>query len=166
MSSNKTIVHEFDPKVYPFRLWVGKKVPFEYVKENFWELDTEKNRCEFERERYERNQFIIATCYPVADKHEGWIGILMVIHRPSCLDIETIAHECSHITDYLCDTLGLEGYSFEQGEPRAYFTGWCAKCIDKVRKIKEVKNGCESSKSSHNQEGEPKEACEEAQESR
>ena len=138
------MVHEFDPKVYPFRLWVGKKVPFEYVQENFWELDSEKNRCEFERERYERNSFIIATCYPVADKHEGWIGILMVIHRPSFLDVESIAHESSHITDYLCETLGLEGYSFEQGEPRAYFTGWCAKCIDKVRKFKEVKNGKDS----------------------
>ncbi len=160
------MVHEFDPKVYPFRLWVGKKVPFEYVRENFWELDSERNRCEFERERYERNSFIIATCYPVADKHEGWIGILMVIHRPSFLDVETMAHESSHITDYLCETLGLEGYSFEQGEARAYFTGWCAKCIDKVRKYKEVKNGCDKGESEDRQEGEPKATCEAKEENR
>lgn len=162
MSSKKTTIHEFDPQIYPCRLWVGKQSPFEEVEEKFWTLTTDYEKTPIEEAEYIRNRFVVATCYPVVDKAEGWLGILMVIHLPKQMSVGKIAHEATHVTDFLWERLGMEGYSFKEGEPRAYFTEWVANCIDFVRKYKEVKNGCDKGEQSHNQEGEPQETCEEA----
>lgn len=89
----------------------------------------------------------------------------MVIHLPKQMGVGKIAHEATHVTDYLCERLGLEGYSFNEGEPRAYFTEWVANCIDKVRKWKEVKYGTTGEQG--DVEGvQSQEACEEKEEDR
>lgn len=146
MSSKKTTIHEFDPQIYPCRLWVGKQSPFEEVEEKFWTLTNEYEKAPIEESEYIRNRFVVATCYPVVEKTEGWLGVLMVIHLPKQMGVGKIAHEATHITDFLWERLGMEGYSFREGEPRAYFTEWVANCIDFVRKYKEVKNGGSESK--------------------
>lgn len=141
MSSKKTTIHEFDPQIYPCRLWVGKQPPFEEAEEKFEALTTDYERTPIEEAEYIRNRFIVATCYPVVEKTEGWLGVLVVIHLPKQMGVGKIAHEATHVTDYLWERLGMKGYSFNEGEPRAYFTEWVANCIDFVRKYKEEKNG-------------------------
>ena len=132
-----TKIHEFNPQIYPFRVWVGKQVPFEDVEKKFWLLDSEKNKCDFDRDFYGgKDNFIYATCFPVCDKESGWCGIFMLIRNTKLLDVGKIAHEASHIYDYLSDILSLECYGFANGEPRAYFIEWCTNCIYDVFKGK------------------------------
>ena len=70
------------------------------------------------------------------DKQTGSFGCLIAMWRPKDLNVGKIAHESSHVTDYLCEVLGVNGFSLDSGEARAYFTGWVADCIDKVKRGK------------------------------
>ena len=74
-------------------------------------------------------------------------------------NLDWIAHESTHAALCIFGDIGAR-VSYEDQEPLAYLVGWIFGCIDTVRKFKEVKDGCEGSKSSYNQEGEPQEACE------
>lgn len=47
-----------------------------------------------------------------------------------------IAHEARHITDFLCERLGIQEYDFDGGEARAYIVQWAADCIEKVKNNK------------------------------
>lgn len=133
---NKTQIHEFDPQVYPFRLWIGMKTPYEEVEKNFWALNDQMERTPFDEPYYRRNSFVVATCFPVAHKVSGWIGILCLISKPSQLNVGRIAHESSHIADFLFEEFGFKNEGFDGGEPRAYLIEWCANCIDNVKRGK------------------------------
>lgn len=133
---NKTQIHEFDPQVYPFRLWVGKNVPHETIENKFWALNDQMERTPFDKQYYERNRFVVASCFPVSDKQSGWIGIYCSIWRSNLLNVGRIAHESSHIADFLFEEFGFKNEGFDGGEPRAYLVEWCANCIDKVKRGK------------------------------
>lgn len=146
MSSKKTTIHEFDPQIYPCRLWVGKQSPFEEVEEKFWALTTMNERTPIVDSMYVPDHFSVVTTYPVVSKEDGWCGLLVVIHKPKLFTVGKIAHEATHVTDFIFEKFEMGGYAFMEGEPRAYFTEWVANCIDKVRKWKEVvKNVCTTS---------------------
>ena len=130
----ETRILEFDPVVYPFRLWVGKNVPHKSVEETFWALTTDMDKTPFDEVYYTRDRFVCATCYPVCDKESGWIGIFCNIQYTKLLTVGRMAHEATHIVDFLCEKLGIECYTFTQGEPRAYLVEWATNCIDKVKR--------------------------------
>lgn len=132
----KIQVYEFDPVIYPFRLWVGKNVPHKAVEETFWALTTDMDKTPFDEEYYHKNSFVCATCYPVCDKESGWIGIFCNILNTKLLTVGRMAHEASHIVDFLCEKFGIECCTFAQGEPRAYLVEWATNCIDKVKRGK------------------------------
>lgn len=151
MSSKKTIIHEFDPCIYPRLLWVVKGGSLEEIRKTleFGELDADEQKVgaltisAYDNEA-QRGGFLI--WFPKASdiKHGDWI-----------------AHEASHVALGIFDYIGSK-VTADDSEPFSYLVGWVFKCVDEVRKFKEVKDGCEGSKSSHNQEGETQEACEEA----
>lgn len=130
------MVHEFDPVIYPFRVWVAVKPKVEDVDAKFYNLDTEMNRIPVTADYFYKNQFSVATTYPMEDKESGALGCLIAIWRPKDFDCGKIAHEASHVTDYLCEVLGVNGFTLDSGEARAYFLGWVADCIDKVKRGK------------------------------
>lgn len=132
MSRNNDI-HEFNPVIYPFRLWVGINPSFGSVSERFYTLTPSMERIDFTRDIYHGSRFAIASTFPVCDKVGGWIGTFIPIYRPSMLTVGTIAHEASHCTDFMCDQFGVAGFNFNDGEARAYFTEWVANCINKVK---------------------------------
>ena len=71
-----------------------------------------------------------------------------------------IAHEASHVALGIFDYIGAEAKANET-EPFAYLVGWVFKCIDTVRKFKEVKNGSEDSQSTKGETLQPQAPCEE-----
>lgn len=133
MKCKNSEIYEFNPIVYPFRLWVGNKLSYDEVCGNFYALSTEMEKMDFTLESYEADRFSVVTCYPVCSKEDGFIGILCDIHKPELFTVGKIAHEASHITDFLSDRLGINGFNFNDGEARAYFTEWAADCIWEVK---------------------------------
>lgn len=144
MSSKKTVIHEFDPCIYPRLLWVVKGGSLEDISDMF------------------ENEAGGAVTFPVRRRVDNRLGYCVWFPKAGDIrNLDWIAHESSHVALCIFNDVGAL-ITFEGQEPFAYLVGWVFKCVDEVRKYKEVKDGSESSKSSHNQEGEPQEACEEA----
>lgn len=133
MSDKKHQIHEFSPTIYPFRLWVSVNPSFEDVKDKFWLLNNKNERIDFDAEESWNSTTTVASCYPVSDKESGWIGIFCGIFRRDRLSVGTAAHEASHITDFISDSFGLNGFNFDDGEARAYLIEWAANCIWNVK---------------------------------
>ena len=125
-------IHEFDPVIYPFRLWVGKFLSEEYLCEKFYGLTEDMERVDL-KEMHKSDRFCTASTIIVADKNTGWGGAVVAIHKPSAMDIKTIAHEASHVADFVCEYFGISMDSFDGGEAKAYLVGWVADCINQAK---------------------------------
>ena len=129
-------IYEFDPVIYPMRLWVGKKVDFDKAEEQFDFLDENGDVVENGKEQIRPKSSIIAHVTLVAHKESKWLGCLVNINKPKEVSFGAVAHEATHVTDWLREQFGVEGYSFLGGEARAYFTQWTADCIEIILKRK------------------------------
>lgn len=133
---NKSKIHEFDPLIYPTRIWVGVDVPELDIIGKFYGLNDKDERFDIEVGSLDYNSFKIASCHPVSDKETGWMGIMCNILRPKNMTVGVIAHEAEHIVCWICEKFGIQSATFEDSEPRAYLTQWVADCIDKVKRGK------------------------------
>lgn len=69
-----------------------------------------------------------------------------LIWFPKASDIRNgdwIAHEAVHVALGVFDYIGAEAKASDS-EPFSYLVGWVFKCVDEVKKYKEVKNGSEA----------------------
>ena len=124
----------FDPVIYPTRIWASVNPTAKDIQKKFNFLDDEGEIVN----RVDLNEHCnsIATTFSVYEKKSGWKGCFVCIWQPKQMGVGVIAHEAGHCTDWLCDELGLGGFSFKDGEARAYYIRWVANCIDKVKKDK------------------------------
>lgn len=129
-------IHEFNPIIYPTRLWVSYLPDARMVDKIFLFLDDDDEVVENTREEISKHSTAICTTFSVVEKKTKWMGCLVIIFRKAEADVGIIAHEAGHCTDWLCDHLGVSGFSFREGEARQYYTQWVANCIDKVLKNK------------------------------
>lgn len=130
----KKILNTYDPVIYPRKLWIAnyaegldKKFVFCNIEDfNIVNEDTYKSLVE---EFYE--EYTAAVTIPVHYKATGEAGVLVVIFNPDNLEdaINTIAHEATHVTDYMYDSLGLSAECFHRNENYAYLLGWAAGSI-------------------------------------
>lgn len=128
--SNKTIIHEFDPCVYPRLLWVVKGGSLEEIRKTleFAELDKDSEECG-------------AVTVAAYDNQKKRGGFLVWFPRPNDMTKNSywMAHEASHVALGIFGYVGAEARA-EESEPFAYLVGWAFKCMDEVRKFKEVAN--------------------------
>lgn len=133
-----TKIHEFDPQIYPFKLWVSVNPDFKALDRKFYFLSKERDVVDVREEDLFDN-YSSAKTLVVAHKVEQTSGILIIITMPKKLDVATICHEACHFADFIAETVGFPQRSFDNGEAYAYLAGWCADCIDKARKFKNKK---------------------------
>lgn len=133
-------MNEYNPQIYPFRLWIGENLDYAEIEDKFWALTTMTERTDFSRDCYEHDRFTVATCFPVAEKESGWIGIYLSVWNPRLFDVGKIAHESSHVADFVFEKLGIQSDGFNGGEARAYFTEWVADCIMDALNFKIIRN--------------------------
>lgn len=128
--SNKTIIHEFDPCIYPRLLWVVKGGSLGEIRKTleFAELDKDS----------EEGGAVTVAAY---DNQKKRGGFLVWFPRPSDMTKNSywMAHEASHVALGIFGYVGAEARA-EESEPFAYLVGWAFKCMDEVRKFKEVVN--------------------------
>ena len=122
MSSKKTIIHEFDPCVYPRLLWVVKGGTREAIKETLEFLDIDEEAG--------------AVTFPARRKKDGHLGYC--VYFPLAGDIrrgDYIAHEATHVALCIFNDVGAV-VDYDNQEPLAYLIGWVFECVDKVRRMK------------------------------
>ena len=136
MSSKKTVIHEFDPCIYPRLLWVVKGGSLEEIRKTleFGELGDDE----------QKGGAVTISAYDNENKRGGFLVWFPKASEMSNLD--WIAHESAHVALGIFDYIGSE-VAANESEPFAYLVGWVFKCVDKVRKYKEVKYGSESESS-------------------
>ena len=128
MSSKKTVIHEFDPCIYPRLLWVVKGGSLEEIRKTleFEELDEDFQST---------GGAVTIAAYDNVKKKGGFL-----VWFPSPNDMTKnsywMAHEASHVALGIFDYVGAEAKAADS-EPFAYLVGWVFKCIDEVRKYKD-----------------------------
>jgi hypothetical protein len=139
MSSKKTIIHEFNPCIYPRLLWVVKGGSLEEIRKTleFSELGDDE----------QKGGAVTVSAYDNAKKKGGF---LVWFPKPSDMTKNSywMAHEAAHVALGIFGYVGAEAKA-EESEPFAYLVGWAFKCMEEVRKYKEVKNGCIEGEQSH-----------------
>jgi hypothetical protein len=131
MRSRKVKIHQFDPVIYPIKLWVVTKYNGDEgaLKERFVHI----------LDRKELNFSIIkqheALTYDVEEREDKYKGVLIVFSSSKYCKVKTMAHESTHAARSIWDHLG-EGSGIGE-EANAYLVGWVADCIERVKLGKE-----------------------------
>ena len=117
------ILYEFNPIIYPVKLWIVKYPNENFIHENFEEPDGTKLNLDI----YDHH--VLATYnQPVVNKKNEEYGILSSI--ASNPDIGEIAHEATHIAKFIWEHLG----EYEMGqEANAYLIQWITYCFWKIK---------------------------------
>lgn len=120
----KVLIHQFDPVIYPFKLWVCITDNLSAISERFNEYPSGN---EFEVTNTEK---MLAFTQNVQQKSDGLVGSIIVFKKKKDCITRLIAHESTHAARMLWDHVGER----ESGmEADAYLVGWIADCIEKVR---------------------------------
>ena len=115
-------IFEFNPQIYPRRLWVSVGASTEELQEKFGK--------EVIKEDLDDSYY--AETYPIQQKEPLLGGVLIRFQDLKAMAPENMAHEATHaaieIFDY-CDCR----IDVENQEPFSYLMGWIVKCCDEVK---------------------------------
>ena len=129
-----TKIHEFDPQIYPCKIWVGKNVKYAEAIKKFHFADQVGNMIDATEEEYNGSGNNIARTFIVFDRKKQQTGLFVNLMKLKLCGINTITHESCHCADYIAEMTEFPIRTFENGEPYAYLCGWIAECINKVKK--------------------------------
>ncbi len=120
-------IHEFDPVIYPYKLWVIINKNPTYIANKFNEYSG--NPIDFiERDTNGLEAFTM----PVVRKENSKFGVIIFFRSRKSMSYELVAHESSHAAKYLFEHIGAD---VKEHEPFEYVVGWIAGCCEKVKKI-------------------------------
>ena len=115
-------IFEFNPQIYPRRLWMSVGASTEELQEKFGK--------EVIKEDLDDSYY--AETYPIQQKEPLLGGVLIRFQDLKAMTPENMAHEATHaaieIFDY-CDCR----IDVENQEPFSYLMGWIVKCCDEVK---------------------------------
>jgi hypothetical protein len=121
----KTLIHQFDPVIYPFKLWVTCTDKYHTLNERFYHAH---NREDLNKDVFDTHE---ATCFMVKERVDnGKFGCLVAFTEREYFNIKNIAHEASHVVDFLFTHISEDNPG---DEAKAYFMGWVVDCMNQVR---------------------------------
>lgn len=135
MSRQKTKIHQFDPVIYPQKLWIAISKEGTELNEMFRHKSTGET-IRFEEYGLNSKEALV---FPVFRRETGDSGVLIVFTGKKYMSCKTIAHEAVHAAGYMFQHIGQE---IDSEEAFAYLVGWVADCCRDVRQgLYERKNG-------------------------
>ena len=118
--------YEYDPVIYPRKLWVMPQATEAEIRMCFTEHDGE------EIEWDEKECF--ATTFPeVCAKADGKYGVLVVFKGKASMTMGNICHEASHVLDCFIDVLPLAREPRGHNEHLSYLLQWIGDCMNRAR---------------------------------
>ena len=117
--------HEFDPVIYPFRLWVVIGGTDKEISDSFLQYDgKEIESLDKDMARLE------AFAMPVMSKESNHYGVVVYFVNRRVMTCPVIAHESSHAAKFLFEHIGAD---VKEHEPFEYAVGWIAGCCEKAK---------------------------------
>lgn len=123
----KMIFREFDPVIYPLKLWVTVTNRIEDLNENFTTISGDNIYLDASSD-------IEALVPKVILQYNDLNGVLINFSSKRCMTIKYICHEVNHALKLIWEHLN-EDVIGEEAE--AYLAGWIGECIEKVKLNKE-----------------------------
>jgi len=123
---NKIQIHQFDPVIYPFKIWITIGITDFQLKSNFCNLDYSEISYNLSKDSH-------AFTDDVRHKETRYVGALINFENKKQITMNNVAHEASHAAKMLFEYIGAD---IRQHEPFEYVIGWIADCCDQVRKNK------------------------------
>ena len=130
----KTKVYEFDPVIYPGRLWVCKKPETSDIESLFYPFNNDGEQVDSFGGTFEYVMGKYANTVIVGSKKSRWRGCLISIFMPGQCSAGICAHEALHYVAYLADALDIPLGNFDKSEPLAYLEQWATNCVYSVLK--------------------------------
>ena len=127
--SKKVIIHQFDPVIYPRKVWIAITSDLKNISDMFLDKNSKGEMIYIESIS---NKFHAITQL-VTQKETNYLGVVIVFSLKSSITIKNIAHEATHAARIIWDELG-EDLTGEEAD--AYLVGWIAECCEKVKNNK------------------------------
>lgn len=124
MKVNKLQIFEYDPVIYPFKLWVAITSDINSFSDKFKHYPSGK--------KYKIKEFskLVAFVDTVSDIETEKIGFLVVFKSYKECSAGCMAHEATHVSDRAWSYLGEVGSGKESN---AYLVEWVVDCIERVK---------------------------------
>lgn len=128
MNDSKVIIHEFDPVVYPFKLWVIISSNLIEIENNFV-TSKKRKKIDLSSIKDYHDAFVVNK----AVIHDNKYGFLVVFNsKKTCID-STIVHETTHLLRHIWEYLS----EYEIGnEANAYLSEWIFNSIIEAKNFK------------------------------
>jgi hypothetical protein len=125
---NKTIIHEFDPVIYPYKLWVVvAKSPIDIAERfNGYNNKPIENIVEDTKQ-------LDAFVMQVQRKSDSMLGALIYFSSKHIMTYGIVSHECTHAAKHLFEHINA---NINPHEPFEYIVEWMADCCEVVKKYK------------------------------
>ena len=111
---------EFDPLIYPRKIWVAINVPTEHLNKTLDGIE-DMDKCS--------DATTITTGRTIPDKKGG---ILIRFNKMEDVTASTVTHESIHAALFVFEYIDAV-VNAENQEPFAYLSGWIADCIWRVK---------------------------------
>lgn len=117
--------YEYDPEVYPRRLYIMIGATEEDVRKCFDDVGEPDS---------DGKDDIAATTIPeVISKANGKYGNLIVFRSKRDMDIGKVSHEAFHVLGSIMDVMPLKREPYGTNEHLSYLLQWIVRCIDNAR---------------------------------
>lgn len=121
----KTKIYEFDPIIYPRKLWITYEATSDELNEMFPSGDYEGNRFKDEEGYY-------GITYRTADKNNLGGVLIRFKDNKEAMSPWNMIHEAIHAAGAICKYVGIEP-DFENDEAFTYLATWVVKCCCEVK---------------------------------
>ena len=108
------MIHEFDPFIYPFKIWITISSNLNEITDLFFDGETNEEFTFIRTDNYE------AMTFPVIKKDNRKIGVVICFKSKQYMKVKQIAHESCHAAKYLFNHIGAD---VEPHEPFEYAVG-------------------------------------------
>lgn len=125
----KSEIYEFDPVIYPTRLWVCKKPSAEDVSALFLPFDNNGDMVDSFGDVFEYDAGVAANTVIVGNKESRMRGCLVSLFQLGGCGAGVCSHEALHYVSWLSEQFSIPLGGFDSSEPLAYLEQWATDCI-------------------------------------
>jgi hypothetical protein len=124
------MIHEFDPVIYPRKLWVTYDATSDELNEYFPTGDINDNKFKDETGYY-------GITYRTQNKDKKGGVLIRFADNKESMQSWNMIHEAMHAAGHICDYVGIQA-DWDNDEAFVYLTTWIVKCCEKVKIHNEV----------------------------
>ena len=119
------MIFEFDPIIYPRKLWITYDASAEELNTKFPSGDLYGNRFK------EEDGYYGITCRTADNNNKGGVLIRFADNKEA-MTLPHMIHETIHAAGLICQYVGIEA-DWDNDEAFTYLATWIAKCCEEVK---------------------------------